>query len=65
MGIPLMRASARRGRLRAMNRIPVIYVDCDVPEGVTLDEYRRRACVARPRRRLGLRRLLGRRSAVA
>ncbi len=44
----------------AMNRIPVIYVDCDVPEGVTLDEYRRAACAGRPRRRFGLRRLLGR-----
>ncbi len=43
-----------------MNRIPVIYVECDVPEGVTLDEYRRSAGAPRPRRFAGLRRLLGR-----
>ena len=48
-----------------MNRIPVIYVECDVPEGLTLDEYRRAACPPRACRRFVLRRLLGRRSRVA
>ncbi len=48
-----------------MNRIPVIYVERDVPEGLTLDEFRRATCSSRPGRRFSLRRLLGRRSGVA
>ena len=48
-----------------MQRIPHIYVECDVPEGVTLDAYRRTTC-SRRRRRLGrLRRLLVGRTVVA
>ena len=28
------------------------YVECDIPEGVTLDEWRRRRCTRRPSRSL-------------
>ena len=34
-----------------MNRVPLIYVECDVPEGVTLTEYRRSNVRARRRTR--------------
>ena len=49
-----------------MNRVPLIYVECDVPEGVTLTEYRRSSCrTAKPRGLRRLRALLGATSAVA
>ena len=50
-----------------MNRVPLIYVECDVPEGVTLTEYRRSHGTARRRvRRLArLRALVALRPAVA
>ena len=35
------------------------YIECDIPEGMTLDEWRRRRRVSEPRRH-GLRRLLRR-----
>ena len=38
------------------------YVECDIPEDITLAEWRRRRCADAPRvnRRFGIRRLLGR-----
>ena len=50
-----------------MNRVPLIYVECDVPEGVTLTEYRRSTGTSRRRiRRLRrLRSLVAGRVAVA
>ena len=39
-----------------MDRIPLIYVECDLPEGVTLTEYRR-TCGTSRRRTRRLRRL--------
>ena len=48
-----------------MGRISLVYVECDLPEGVTLAEFRRASCPPRPCRRLRLRRLLGRRGAAA
>ena len=34
------------GRMRGMESSPHIYVDCDVPEGMTLTEWRRSQCAA-------------------
>jgi len=34
-----------------MNRVPLIYVECDVPAGVTLTEYRRGSGTSRRRTR--------------
>ena len=51
-----------------MNRVPLIYVECDVPEGVTLTEYRRSSSGVSRRRLRRLRRLralVAPRSAVA
>ena len=57
-----LRRALRTGRLTQLSQpsvdtedmtsTPLVYVDCDVPEGMTLDEYRRRK--VRPVRR-GLR----------
>ena len=34
------------GRMRCMEPSPHIYVDCEVPEGMTLTEWRRSQCAA-------------------
>ena len=41
-----------------MKTAPLIYVECDVPEGLTLNEYRRGATRPAVRRRRRLRSLL-------
>jgi hypothetical protein len=52
--------------MTTMTKVPLIYVECDVPEGVTLTEYRRSTCApAKPRGLRRLRALLGPRPVVA
>ena len=46
------------GRMRLMKTSPHIYVDCDVPEGMTLTEWRRSQCAGRARKAPLWRRLL-------
>ncbi len=48
-----------------MQRVPFIYVECDVPEGVTLTAYRRSTTRRRARRLRRLRTLLGTAAAMA
>jgi len=51
---PRPRQAARASMVTAMH-----YIDCSLPEDVTLAEYRRTRCAARPQPR-GLRRLFAR-----
>ena len=55
-----MQRMALAGGLGAMTTVPLIYVECDVPEGQTLDEFRR-STQHHGRRRHGWRRVLRRR----
>ncbi len=48
------------GRMTLMNTSPHIYVDCDVPEGMTLTEWRRSQAAASARKAPLWRRLLAR-----
>ena len=41
-----MRARRRAGQMQTMTS-PHIYIDCDVPEGMTLCEWRRSQCTGR------------------
>ena len=53
-----MPRGCRGGRIITMETPPLIYIECEIPAGVTLDEYRRSQVSRTGRRSRGWRRLL-------